>query len=124
MLTISGIVLAYVLLASAQRHGEPHKEYTMAGRERIRGSSGSSISYNLLVKCQFKECSAAAFSEPRVHKIFLYLLITLKVTRAMRTYVRTRVCVCVCERERERERKREREIGDICCISVNVFSCV
>ena len=41
MLTISGIVLAYVLLASAQRHGEPHKEYTMAGRERMRGSSGS-----------------------------------------------------------------------------------
>ena len=95
MLTISGIVLAYVLLASAQRHGELHKEYTMAGRERMRGSSGSFILYNLLVKCQFKECSVAAFSEPCVHRTFLYFLITLKVTRAMRTYVCVCVCVCV-----------------------------
>ena len=101
MLTISGIVLAYVLLASAQRHGEPHKEYTIAGRERMRGSSGSFMLYNLLVKCQFKECSAAALSEPRVHRTFLYLLITLKVTRAMCTCTCT--CVCVCVRERERD---------------------
>jgi len=99
MLTISGIVLAYVLLASAQRHGEPHKEYTMAGRGGMRGSSGGFMLYNLLAKCQFKECSVAALCEPRVHRTFLYLLITLKVTRTMRTCVC--VCVCVCERERE-----------------------
>jgi hypothetical protein len=105
MLTISGIVLAYVLLTSAQRHGEPHKEYTIAGRERMRGSSGSFMLYSLLVKCQFKECSAAALCKPRVRSTFLYLLITLKVTRAMCTYVRTSVCVCVCVCVRERERE-------------------
>jgi hypothetical protein len=121
MLTISGIVLAYVQLAKAQETREPHKEYTMAGREPMRGSSGSFVLYSLLVKCQFKECSAAASSEPRVHRTFLYLLITLKVTRAMcaRARARARVCVCVCG-----EREREREERDICCIWVNVISCV
>jgi hypothetical protein len=71
MLTISGIMLAYVFLVRAQ-NGELHKEYTMAGRGRMRGSSCSFMSYNLLVKCQFKECSAAPPSDPRVHSTFLY----------------------------------------------------
>ena len=59
----------------------------------MRGSSGSFILYNLLVKCQFKECSAATLSEPRVHRTLLYLLTALKVTRAMSTYIRE--CLCV-----------------------------
>jgi hypothetical protein len=71
----------------------------------MRGSSGSFMSYNLLVKCQFKECSAAPSSEPRVHSTFLYFITSLEVTRAIpliivRMYVHACVrlwfCVCVC----------------------------
>ena len=69
---LSGIVFVFVLLATAKRHREQHNEYTVAGRKLTRRSTGRFLLYNLLVKCQFKECGTAGLSEHRVHMTFLY----------------------------------------------------